>query len=258
MDSWLARAHALRGLKNRDDAGRLLLDGRRLVEAARAARLPFDWVAHAPEYYGEEEAGATLVSALSHDGVVVQRLAPREFSSLSYKANGVVAIVRHRPPDARALVERPGLRVVLDGLSDPGNIGAVIRTANAWGATGVLVVDGEDKLFHPKCVRASMGALFLTPSCAVSRRALVPQLAGRRVLALVADGATPWSPEPLDHPSPIVVLGNEKRGVHPELARAATHRLTLPTAGDVDSLNVSNAAAVVLWEAFRRRKGKTS
>ncbi len=247
-----ARARTLRALKGMDGAGRLLLDGQRLAGAARAARVPFDWVGYAPEYYGDAD-GAKLIAELSRDGIVVERLPPRDFSSLSYKANGVVAIVRHRPPRASTVLEQPGLCVVLDGLSDPGNIGAVIRTANAWGAAGVLVVDSSARLFHPKCVRASMGALFHTPSCAVARSELLPRLAKRCVLALMPGGETVWSPEHLDGPAPVIVLGNELRGVHPDLARVATRRLSLPTAGDVDSLNVSNAAAVVLWEAFRRR-----
>ena len=101
-----------------------------------------------------------------------------------------------------------------------------------------------------------MGALFHTPTCAVSRYELAPWLEGRHVLALVPGSETEWSPEHLDAPSPVILLGNEQRGIHPELARLATRRLALPTTGDVDSLNVSNAAAVVLWEAFRRRRSE--
>lgn len=253
---WLAELEVLRARRGSGVDGKLLLDGLRLVEAAHAAGLPIERVLHAPEFFSDAARAQAQADALLASGVPAQQLAAREFSRISYKADGVVAVVRYASPTLEDVLARPGVVLVLDGLSDPGNIGAVVRTANAWGAAGVVAIDARERLRHPKCVRASMGALFHTPTCAASREALLARLRDREIIALAPDGETPWPPGDLDLARDLVlVLGNERRGVHHALARRATRRVALPMSGFVDSLNVSNAAAVVLWELFQRRRG---
>jgi TrmH family RNA methyltransferase len=234
---------ALRARKGIDPQGRLLLEGLRLVGAARRAELPFEFVAYAPEFFSGEPC-KQLLEQLQRDGVPSQCLPARTFSKLSYKAEGLVAVVRYALPAIDEVLRAPRL-LVLDGLSDPGNIGAVLRTANAWPAA-VAIVGGSDKLFHPKCLRASMGALFHTPTAVCDRALLVSKIRalGRPVAALVPDGDAPLG----DYP--IVVLGNERYGVHPAWHDVTSARVRIPMAGIVDSLNVATTAAIVLWEAF--------
>ena len=238
---------ALRARKSIDPRGFLLLEGLRLVGAARRAELAFEFVAYAPEFFSGEPC-KQLLEQLQRDGVPSQCLATRTFSKLSYKAEGLVAVVRYALPAVDDVLQCERL-LVLDGLSDPGNIGAVLRTANAWGPAGVIVVGSSDKLFHPKCLRASMGALFHTPTAVCDRAALVAKLAasGRPIAALVPDGDASLG----DHA--IVVLGNERYGVHPAWHDVTTTRVRIPMAGIVDSLNVATTAAIVLWEAFSAR-----
>lgn len=238
---------ALRARKGIDPHKRLLLEGLRPIGAAHRAGLAFEAVLYAPEFFSGEPC-RDLLQRLQRDGVASQCLASRDFSRLSYKADGLVAVVRYAGPTIDAVLRAPRV-VVLDGLSDPGNVGAVLRTANAWGPASVAVVGGSDKLFHPKCLRASMGALFLTPTAACDRGVLVARVAAldRRVVALTPDGDAPLTA--LD--GAIVVLGNERYGVHPAWHDVTTARVSIPMGGEVDSLNVATAAAVVLWEAFR-------
>ncbi|MEZ4247557.1 MAG: RNA methyltransferase [Polyangiales bacterium] len=263
---WLAERESLRAARG---AGpRLLLDGSRLVEAAQTAGLVIERLWLCPPLYSDPTRTLALLGALPR--VPKLTLDVRAFSRVSYKADGVVAVVVYATPSLDDVLAAPPIRhadaglraadlvLVLDGLSDPGNVGAVARTANAWGARGLIAVDGLARLRHPKGIRASMGAIFHTPCASASRVEVARRLEGRPVLALTAPppgmpSRTGLPDEAWDAEELVVVLGNERRGVHPQLLRVATWTATIPMLGFVDSLNVSNAAAVVLWERARRR-----
>lgn len=242
---WLREVFELRARKGIDPRGRLLVEGLRLVGAARSAGLVFEGCVYAPEFFTGEPC-KQLLDVLQHDGVRTACVPTRDFSALSYKAEGLVGVVRYTPPPLDDVLRVPRV-LVLDGLSDPGNIGAVVRTANAWGPVGVVVVGGADKLFHPKCLRASMGALFHTPTCACERAALIARARGRPIFALAPDGTARLSALPRDA---LVVFGNERHGVHPAWHDVTTARIAIPMRGMVDSLNVATTAAIVLWEGF--------
>jgi TrmH family RNA methyltransferase len=118
------------------------------------------------------------------------------------------------------------------------------------------VVGGEAKLFHPKCLRASMGAVFHTPTCASDRAVAIAHVTGRQpgmadkgrpVIALAPDGDARLDQLPEDA---VVVFGNERYGVHPAWHDATTARVAIPMTGMVDSLNVATTAAIVLWESY--------
>jgi TrmH family RNA methyltransferase len=125
----------------------------------------------------------------------------------------------------------------------------VLRTANAWGPSSVVIVGGAEKLFHPKCLRASMGALFHTPTAVCDRASLVARVAAlqRPVVVLAPDGDARVDAIG----DGIVVFGNERYGVHPAWHDVTTARVAIPMTGVVDSLNVATTAAIVLWETFR-------
>lgn len=251
---WLVDVHTLRQQKGRDKAGRLLLEGLRSVSAAASAQVVIETLLVAPEFYNE---GCTaVVEQIQRTGVQPRRLQPRQFSKLSYKAEGLLAVVHYKVPrlvEAEVPLERP--LIILDALSDPGNLGSVIRAANAFGAS-VLVVEGVHKLYHPKSLRASMGAVFHTPVFVASREEAVRWIAasGRPLLTLIPEAtasldAVPWR-EPL-----ACVIGNEKRGVHASWEAVATDSVCIPMVGMVDSLNAATSATLVLWECRQRRAG---
>ena len=250
---WLDDVLELRARKGIDDRGRLLIEGLRLTSAAFAARVAFERVLYAPEFFCDNRC-RLLLDALQRAGVASHCLVPREFSRLSYKAEGLIGVVRHVPPALDAVLAQSWC-IVLDGLSDPGNIGAVLRSANAWGPAGVAVVGAPGKLFHPKALRASMGALFHTPVCAADRAAVVARIAalGKPVLVLAPDGDVPIAGLPLADDF-VIVVGNERHGVHPLWHDVTTARIAIPMVGIVDSLNVATSAAILLWEAFRARR----
>jgi TrmH family RNA methyltransferase len=246
---WLRAVFELRARKGMDEGGRLLLEGSRSNAAAHRAGIAFEQVLYAPEFF--DEGGAELLASLEGAGVVARHLAPRDFSRVSYKADGIIGVVRFAPPSLDDVLAARVL-LVLDALSDPGNIGAILRTANAWDA-GVIVVEADGKLYHPKAVRAAMGTLFHTPVCQARREVAASRIEalGRPIVVITPDGD--GRVDALPASEVVLVLGNEKRGVHARWRELATSRVAIPMRGVVDSLNVATAAAVMLWEAYRRR-----
>jgi TrmH family RNA methyltransferase len=192
-------------------------------------------------------------------GVRVAVLPDSLFQSISgtETAQGVMALVR--PPEWKIehLFRGCPLVVVLDGLQDPGNAGAILRAAEAFGATGALFVKGTVSPHNPKTIRASAGSVFRVPflfgmDAALARAALqqnrVELYAGVPARAAVTARAL----ADVDFARPCgLVIGNEARGVGSVL-RAAAHDVSIPTVG-VESLNAAVATGILLYEARRQR-----
>jgi len=146
------------------------------------------------------------------------------------------------------------LVVVLAGLQDPGNLGTVMRSAEAFGATGVLSLPGTVSAWNPKAVRASAGSIFRLPLLLATPENAFPYLrkAGLRILTTAIHGADPAHAVNLNAPVALVI-GNEGNGVPEEIAAQCDAALTIPCPGPVESLNASVAASILLYEALRQR-----
>ncbi len=149
------------------------------------------------------------------------------------------------------------LVIVLEGVEKPGNLGAVLRSADGAGADAVIVADPRTDLFNPNAVRASLGSIFTVPLAAGSSTEVRNHLAaaGLRVVAARVDGAITYTEVDLRGPLAIV-LGSEADGLTGAWADEGVVAVRLPMLGVADSLNVSIAAAVLLYEA-RRQRGVT-
>jgi TrmH family RNA methyltransferase len=150
--------------------------------------------------------------------------------------------------------EKTPFILVLAGLQDPGNLGTILRSAEAFGATGIVALPGTVSAWNPKAVRASAGSVFRVPLLAVSERVCLDQLheSGVKILATAVQAAQ--SAELVDLAGPVaLIIGNEGNGVAPELASRADAAITIPCPGPVESLNAAVAASVLLYEAARQR-----
>jgi len=182
-------------------------------------------------------------------------LADALFRSLSdtEAAQGVMALVRPPEWELDRLFTGQPLVVVLDGVQDPGNAGAIIRTAEAFGATGLIFLKGTVSPYNPKAVRASAGSIFRVPL--VSGLAAAPARAALEAHGLDVYAAAPSASKGLDEAGLTrgcaFVIGSEGRGVSEEWS-AGTSGLRIPTRG-VESLNAATAAAILLYEARRQR-----
>jgi TrmH family RNA methyltransferase len=170
---------------------------------------------------------------------------------------GVTALVRPRERDDWAIFFRgTPLLLIVDGIQDPGNAGAIVRSAEAFGATGVIFISGSVSPYNPKAMRASAGSTFRVPiadgeepSAAVDRC----KSAGVTMYAAMPDAGLSAFDADLTRPCAIII-GSEGRGISEGLKRTATP-ITIPKR-EVESLNAAVAAAILSYEALRQRSGR--
>ncbi len=154
-----------------------------------------------------------------------------------------------------ALSGESPLVVIAAGLQDPGNLGTLIRSAEAFGASGVIALPGTVSQWNAKAMRASSGSVFRLPVVAASEDEVFSRLRslGVRVFAAVAERGVSARESRLSGPVALVI-GNEGRGLSPELLVRADTRITIPCPGPVESLNAAIAGSILLYEASRQRK----
>jgi RNA methyltransferase, TrmH family len=170
---------------------------------------------------------------------------------------GVAALVKLPAFSSTQLLERSsdGPFVVAIGLQDPGNLGTILRSAEAFGAAGVFLTEGTVSPYNTKVLRGSAGSIFRLPFLQISSAELLPLLRARRVrmLATSSHQGTPL-PE-ISWTLPLAIfIGNEGAGLSGELMREMDETLAIPQAEQVESLNAGVAASIVLYEAARNRR----
>ena len=256
-------AAALRDAQARRETGLTLVDGRRELARAAAAGCEIVEVFVAA---GRIEAGdAGLVAALGElvgRGARVAVLAPRAFERVAFgsRDEGLVGVVRFaaRPLDGVTMAaDRPVLLV--EGVEKPGNLGAILRTADAAGLAGVVACDPRTDPANPATIRASLGTVFTVPLAVAATAEAIRWCAegGRRIVAAMPDGEHLWHEARLAGHMAIL-LGSEAHGISPawrEAAAAGTIRIDtvrLPMRGAADSLNVAATAAVLAYESLRQ------
>jgi TrmH family RNA methyltransferase len=197
-------------------------------------------------------------SSLSGEGRTYL-VAPQVYEKIAYRGSteGVVAIVRakqHRLEDLQ-LCENP-LIVVLESVEKPGNLGAVLRSADAAQADAVIVCDPLTDLYNPNLIRSSIGAIFTVPTVACTSEACIRFFKERGIHILTAQ----LQDSRLYYDTPMtkgtaIVMGTESTGLTDQWRQAADAHIRIPMMGRLDSLNVSVSAAILLFEAVRQRKG---
>lgn len=251
-------AQHARAVREGREEGLIFVEGVRLAEEAVGASLMFETVLHA-ESAGRDERAALLLKRLRR---VCGRVLPISESVLSSvsdvkNAQGVIAIAR-RPPTGREMIETSDaapLVVIMHRVNNPSNAGAMLRVAEAAGATAAVSTEGSTDLFSPKALRGSMGSAFRLPlwTGASFDDALrwCRERGVHTVASTVEDAATHTE---IDWTIPrAVVVGPEAGGLSAEETAAADERLRIPMRETVESLNVAVALAVVLYEAARQR-----
>ncbi|HWA59053.1 MAG TPA: RNA methyltransferase [Gemmatimonadales bacterium] len=241
--------------KGRERRELTLAEGVRLLEEALAAGVPVRGAATSPSLEGTPR-GSALKARLERAGVPLESVDDDELTRLAGTEHpqGIVAVIepRHWVLDDIPVTER-AVVLVLDGVQDPGNVGALARTALGLGATGLVALPGTADLYNPKALRGSMGALFRLPSV---QSPLEPFVAWARGAGLAlwtsAMSGTPVQDAARQGPLALLV-GNEGAGVRPELAAVATRSVAVPLRHGVESLNVAVAAGILLYEVTRDR-----
>lgn len=243
----------------RREEGAFVVEGPKLLEAALDAGSAIDAV------FVADGGGHPVVERVVSAGIPVYAIAPAVLERVAdaVTPQPVLGVVRwddvgleRLRPGGGAAGGGPLLVVVCVGLQDPGNLGAVLRSAEAAGASGIICCKGTVDLHNPKSVRASAGALFRVPVVSAGEPGEVLETLGRwGVRRLGTQAAAGVPPDACDLRGPTAfVLGNEGHGLPSALDDRLDDRITIPMAGAVESLNVSVAAAVLCFEAARQRR----
>lgn len=243
------RVRALKSRKGRVASGLFLVEGLHHIGSALEAGWEVEALLYAPELLAGDYANSLLEGAQRGD-LTPQPISAKVMDSLAEKENpqGILAVVKQRNLRLSDLTKiRSGVALV--SPQDPGNVGTILRTIDAAGADVLFLLDGGVDLYHPTCVRASMGTLFWKPviqssfeKFAVWARELRLWLVGTSAHANVdyheiSPGDSPW----------VVLLGNEQKGLSEEQMAACDVTVSMPMRGKVSSLNLSVAAGILLY-----------
>jgi len=249
----------LRNRRDRDAAGLLLIEGYRELQRALDNRWPLTAVFHCAELFLGDQEPALLARAAAAGAELVATTAP-VFRKLAYRdrPEGLLALapqVRRTLADLR-LPARP-LVVVAVAIEKPGNLGTILRSADAAGAHAVIVCDRCTDINNPNVVRASLGTLFSVPVAeAASADALAWLRAqGLRVLAASPHAAQEYTDADLTGGTAVVV-GTEQYGLNSFWLQQADLQVKIPMLGQIDSLNVAAATTILLYEAVRQRRAR--
>lgn len=250
----------LRDRRHRERQGKILIDGARELGRAIAAGAAMEEVFVCRTLVQGEEAQQVL-ALLPGLGINVYDVTEPVFHKLAFgdRAEGVLGVAR-APEMSLEHLElspqegQPPLVVVLEGVEKPGNVGAVLRSADAAGVSALVVADPRTDLFNPNAIRASLGAIFTVPVAAATSAETIAWLDKHHLTVYAArvDGSVPYTEADFRRGSAIV-LGSEVHGLTDTWKRPDIQPIRLPMLGVADSLNVSVTAAVLCYEVLRQR-----
>ena len=243
----------LNNARERRVRGLFVAPGSNAVTAALAARWPLERIVASPE---DAEDGWEDIARAADVPLVLAAPEILEYLGDVPSAPDVLAIAR-MPKAQNGALPASGLTLILDGIGDPGNVGTLLRSADAVGAAAVVTTENSADAFGLKAVRASAGSLFHLPPLALADRAadaVAVRLQSENVPIIIAGAHGGQSCFDYHWPERCaLVLGHETRGVSPEFEIAASAQVNIPMFGRAESLNVAAAGAVLLysWRAKR-------
>lgn len=245
-------AAALKELKERKKTGLFLLEGARLCKdgALNGVEIKQFFVTEkAREKYIDEYE---LLVGKSENSFLIPESVAEKLSDTK-NSQGFFAVCRQ--PDISRETDRNGMYVFTDNVQNPDNMGAIVRTAEAMGADGIIVNSGCD-IYSSKALRASMGALLRFPVIRTDNPAdflAECRRNGMKIFASVVDASAEDVTKASKDGGCVLIIGNEGNGISEETLSLSTHRITIPMKGKAESLNASAAATVLIWEFMKDR-----
>jgi len=237
----------------RRESGLFVVEGVREVDACVKGGYILEFLFFVPVLFSEQKA---LATGCPHLNIISEDV----YSTVAYRGSteGVIAIVREKRMviDNVKLSENP-LVIVLESVEKPGNLGAVLRTADAAGVDAVIVCDPLTDLFNPNLIRSSLGAIFTMQVVACSSEECCLWLKREKILIFTSEvQASEWYYNSDFTMPSALVMGSEANGLSQYWRDNADRRIKIPMKGFVDSLNVSVSAAILCFEAVRQRNSK--
>jgi TrmH family RNA methyltransferase len=257
---------ALRRRRVREETGQTLVEGFEEIDLALAAGVRPRTLYVCEELFspagraGSQDIGHQhdLLERLRGDRVEIVHLSRAAYEKVAYREgpDGLLAVVGRLGATLADLpVEGPDhLSLVSQGVEKPGNLGAMLRTADAAGVDAVIAADPVTDWGNPNVVRASKGTVFAVPVASATTAEVLQWLAANEIRLIVTTPETDVLHTDVDYTGRVAIaVGSEKHGADDVLLEAATHRVRIPMYGRANSLNVAASAAIVLYEAVRQR-----
>jgi len=254
---------ALRRRRAREESGRTLVEGYEELSLAVVAGVVPEVLYYCPELMLDPTAQTRLVEEQAAQGVETVQVARAAFEKAAYREgpDGFLAVVpalTGRCADLR--VGPSALTVLCQGVEKPGNLGALLRTADAAGVDAVIAADPVTDWGNPNLVRASKGTVFSVPVAADTTAAALAWLDGNGIALVATTPDTDLDHTDVDYTGPVAIaVGAEKYGLDTAVLHHAAYRVRIPMVGRANSLNVATSAAIVVYEAVRQRRvGRSS
>lgn len=247
---------SLKNRKNREEKGLFFVEGARLVEEAFSSGAEISRVFVSEQYASSRSNGGTDLAA--RQGVDAYILPDKLFKEISDTDNpqGIIAVIKVQKYELEDIIPRPErFFVILDAVRDPGNMGTIIRTADAAGVGGIILSSDCVDIYNPKVLRATMGSVFHIPffvSPHLNEDIARLKEKGIKVYAAHLKGKTSFYDVPMNE-GVAIVIGNEANGISEEIAAASDMLVKIPMPGRSESLNASIAAGLLIYEVVRQR-----
>jgi RNA methyltransferase, TrmH family len=252
----IKRFRALRMRKERDEAGLAFVEGIRTVAEAIQLRAGIEAIVDCPELL-RSTFGRDLVDTARGAGVEVIEVSEAVFRTLSKREGpqGIAAVVRQEWERLDEVRLKPGGRwVALEEAADAGNIGTIVRTCDAAGADGVILLDHTADPYDPVAMRASTGAVFTVRLVRATFEQFIDWARAQQITIVGTAGDATDDYRSADYGDRTVVLmGSERAGLPPERQRQCDRVVSIPMLGRVDSLNLAVATGLVLYEVLEHR-----
>jgi TrmH family RNA methyltransferase len=248
----------LRDRRPRDEAGVFLVEGYREIRRALEKQVTLNELYYAPDWFLGENEQALIDQALAA-GAQLFELSKDAFAKIAYRErpDGLVAIAPQWKRGLEDLPSKPNpFLLVVQAIEKPGNLGTILRSADAAGVDAVIVCDPVTDIFNPNVVRSSTGVLFSVPVVVTETAAVHAWLTERRIRSVATTPSASALYTATDLRGPLaIVMGSEQYGLSDFWLKKSDAQVRIPMAGQADSLNVAMATIITLFEAVRQRNG---
>jgi len=249
---------ALHAKKHRDNHDQYIIEGYKLIDEAMTYKKPFNMILFNEDAI-ESSEGSALLHRCEAAAIPCYIAAERVFAEASEMETpqGALAVLQKQEQELEHIIEKTDFTMMLlDEVRDPGNVGTIIRTADACGIDAVVLSKGCVDLYNGKTLRATMGSMFhITVVTDVEILELIEKL---KAMGTAVYGADPHSTtsciEAASQKRTAIVIGNEAKGLRDEVKAAVVQNITIPMPGKAESLNAGIAAAILMYEFTVRKK----
>lgn len=238
--------------KDRREAGLFIVEGIREISLAQQSGFEIESFFLCPEIFKQDKNYPINLNAKD-----ILHLPSAVFSKVAYRENtgGIIAVAKIKSTNLSNLPKSKNpLYLILEKVEKPGNIGAMLRTADAAGIDGVIVCDPATDFYNPNVIRSSVGCIFTVPIATATNQEVFDWCAENKITTFATSliAKDEYQKSNFKNASAIL-MGSESFGLSDFWMKKSNHQIIIPMRGKIDSMNVSNAAAVVVFEAVRQR-----